>query len=605
MLTDASTRTGHVIVVGLDGVALRTVEQLHLAGVSVVVVEDGHIPAAAAAVDAWDIPRVFGSARLPQTLHSAGLAGAAAVVCVQDNDLHALETALLVRRLRPDVRLVVQMANPGVGRAVADLTGRGSVLDVAALSAPSVVEACLGRNQHPLTVEGTEFLAAELEVTQEGTLRTLFGDLAPIAVLPQSRDPEIVICPGRNQLVLPGDRVVAVGELPEVKERLGRESTPLDDVTRRLRRPSVGIARIARALLGETDRALRITLGLLVLLFLTSVCVLRFGYEKSDGSSMTLLDAMYFTVETIGTIGYGDFSFAEQADWLRAFAIGLMLCGAGLAAVSFALLTNMLVTRRIADALGRRNLGRLRGHIVIVGLGSVGIRVVEALHAQGKHVVVVDRDEDNRYLSQARVLGVPVVIADATQPTTLATVGLEGAAAVAVLTSDDLVNIETGLAVRNGLGEHWGEIPVVLRIFDTGLGETVESAFGFDHVRSTAALAAPWFVGAALGLDVLETFYVERTPFLFARLSVAASGGLNGLAMEELSARTRVVAISRAGHGAELEHPPRSGTRFRAGDRAYIVGPYEELLAVLHRDALSVGQLAATPPVERYSQPTG
>jgi Trk K+ transport system NAD-binding subunit len=213
---------------------------------------------------------------------------------------------------------------------------------------------------------------------------------------------------------------------------------------------------------------------------------------------------------------------------------------------------------------------------------------------------------------------VPIVIADATQPATLATVGLEGAAAFAVLTSDDLVNIETGLAVRNGLGNRWGDIPVVLRIFDTGLGETVEAAFGFDHVRSTAALAAPWFVGAALGLDVLETFYVDRTPFLFARLSVAASGGLNGLAMEDLSVRIRVIAISRAGNAgnaatATVEHPPRSGTRFRAGDRAYIVGPYEELLTVLHRNALSEGELPVAPPVEngnraanpRSSQPAG
>ncbi|HVE25290.1 MAG TPA: potassium channel family protein, partial [Sporichthya sp.] len=490
MLTDASSRTGHVIVVGLDGVALRTVEQLHLAGVPVVVVEDEHIPAAAAAVDAWEIPRIFGSAGLPQTLDSAGLAGAAAVVCVQENDLHALETALLVRRLRPDVRLVVQMANPGVGRAVADLTGRGSVLDVAAVSAPSVVEACLRSKQHRLAVEGTEFLAAELTVTDKGTLRTLFGDLAPVAVLPaggrhEPGEPDIVICPGRDHPVLPGDRVVAVAEVQEMHGRLGRGSTPIDGAARRLRRPSVNLARVARALIGETDRALRVTLALLVLLFVTSVCVLRLGYEKTDGTSMTLLDAMYFTVETIGTIGYGDFSFAQQEPWLRAYAIGLMLCGTGLAAVSFAMLTNMLVTRRIADALGRRNLGRLRGHMVIVGLGSVGIRVVEALHAQGRHVVVVDRDEDNRYLSQARALGVPIVIADATQPATLATVGLEGAAAVAVLTSDDLVNIETGLAVRNGLGDRWGDIPVVLRIFDTGLGETVEAAFGFDHVRST------------------------------------------------------------------------------------------------------------------------
>ena len=55
--------------------------------------------------------------------------------------------------------------------------------------------------------------------------------------------------------------------------------------------------------------------------------------------------------------------------------------------------------------------------------------------------------------------------------------------------------------------------------------------------------------------------------------------------MQELSARTRVIAILRAGTG-ELEHPPRSGTRFAAGDEAYLVGPYEELLAVLEHDAL-------------------
>jgi Trk K+ transport system NAD-binding subunit len=86
-------------------------------------------------------------------------------------------------------------------------------------------------------------------------------------------------------------------------------------------------------------------------------------------------------------------------------------------------------------------------------------------------------------------------------------------------------------------------------------------------------------------------------PFLMARLTVAADGGLDGLAMQELSARTRVVAINRAGSSAgQLEYPPRSGTRFEAGDRAYIVGPYEELLQVLRRDALSASQLPTPPP---------
>jgi Trk K+ transport system NAD-binding subunit len=595
MLTDCRAKSGHVIVCGLDGVALRTIEQLHLAGVSVVVIAEGSHTRGHQHLSRWGIPLVTGSSRTRETLVAAGLVGAVAVVCVQDDDLHTLETALLVLRVRPDVRLVVQLANAGVGRALSDLTGPGTVLDVASLSAPSVVEACLRRTEHRLEVEGTGFIAAELTVDQAGTLRQLFGDLAPIAVAPREGG-DLVICPGRDHPVAVGDRVAVVGTEADLAAGRGpRRAVVIDHpVEHRIRRAWGAVTRLARTLAGEADRSIGITLAVLVGVFGVSVTVLMAGYRKPDGRHMNVVDAVYFTVETIGTIGYGDFSFAAQSQWLRVFAIVLMILGATLATMLFALLTNLLISRRIAESLGRRNLGRMRGHVVVVGLGSIGVRVVEGLLAKGASVVVVERDEDNRYLAQARALGVPVVIADATQPATLRTVGLARAAAVAVLTSGDLVNIETGLAVRDQLGERWREVPVVLRVFDAALAETVETSLGFGFVRSASALAAPWFVGAALGLDVLGTFYVDRTPFLMARLSVAPDGGLHGLAMQELSARTRVVAISRAGSASgHLEYPPRSGTRFEAGDRAYIVGPYEELLQVLRRDALSASQLPA------------
>ncbi|HZE67060.1 MAG TPA: NAD-binding protein [Sporichthyaceae bacterium] len=599
MLTDCRAKTGHVIVCGLDGVALRTIEQLHLAGVSVVVVAEGSQTRGHQNLSRWGIPVITGSARVRETLAAAGLAGAVAVVCVQDNDLQTLETALLVLRLRPDVRLVVQLANVGVGRALSELTGPGTVLDVASLSAPSVVEACLRRTEHRLEVEGTSFIAAELTVDQDGSLRELFGDLAPIAVVGHGGG-DMVICPGRDHVVAAGDRVAVVGTEADLAAGRGpRRPVVVADRSRegRLRRAWGAVGRLARTLAGEADRSIGITLGVLAGVFGIAVIVLLIGYRKPDGRHMNLVDAIYFTVETIGTIGYGDFSFAAQAQWLRVFAIALMILGATLVTMLFALLTNLLISRRIAESLGRRNLGRMRGHVVVVGLGSVGMRVVEGLLAQSRTVVVLDRDEDNRYLAQARALGVPVVIADATQPATLHTVGLAKAAAVAVLTSDELINIETGLAMRDQLGERWREVPVVLRVFDAALAETVETSLGFRFVRSASALAAPWFVGAALGLDVLGTFYVDRMPFLMARLTVAADGGLDGLAMQELSARTRVVAINRAGSSAgQLEYPPRSGTRFEAGDRAYIVGPYEELLQVLRRDALSASQLPTPPP---------
>jgi Trk K+ transport system NAD-binding subunit len=179
------------------------------------------------------------------------------------------------------------------------------------------------------------------------------------------------------------------------------------------------------------------------------------------------------------------------------------------------------------------------------------------------------------------------MIADATQPEVLADARLSAASAVAVLTSDDLANLETGLAVRDQLGPRWATTPVVLRIFDQRLAHSVKDTFGFRNVRSTAALAAPWFVGAALGLDVLSTFYAGDELLLIARLTVTPGGGLEGLQMHELAGRTRVLALRRAADRTVLEHPPRRTTRFNQADEAYLIGPYDELLTVLRRDRLS------------------
>jgi Trk K+ transport system NAD-binding subunit len=338
------------------------------------------------------------------------------------------------------------------------------------------------------------------------------------------------------------------------------------------------------------DRRIAIALGALVAVLLTATLVLRFTYQYAGpGHRISLLDAVYFTVETVTTVGYGDYSFRGEPGWLVVFAILLMMSGALFVAVFFALVTNMLVSRSIEESLGRQKITVLRGHVLVIGLGTVGLRVVRQLRDAGREVVVVEMNEHNRHLGQLRALRVPVLIADATLPEVLASARLSSVSAVAVLTSDDLANLETGLAVRDQLGPRWPDVPVVLRIFDPQLAHSVQQTFGFRYVRSTAALAAPWFVGAALGLDVLSTFYAGDEPLLIARLTVTPGGGLHGLRMDELAARTRVLALRRAADRAVLEHPPRRSTRFDPADEAYLIGPYDELLTVLRRDRPSPG----------------
>ncbi len=61
--------------------------------------------------------------------------------------------------------------------------GPGAILDVADLAAPSVVEACLAHTVHPFEAAGIEFVVSGAEAPRDATLREIYGDLAPVAVI--------------------------------------------------------------------------------------------------------------------------------------------------------------------------------------------------------------------------------------------------------------------------------------------------------------------------------------------------------------------------------------------------------------------------------------
>jgi Trk K+ transport system NAD-binding subunit len=277
------------------------------------------------------------------------------------------------------------------------------------------------------------------------------------------------------------------------------------------------------------------------------------------------------------------------------WAILLMLSGISIFAILMAYVADFLISRRLNHSLGKRRARRMTDHVIVVGLGAFGLQVASRLIAAGKQVVVIERDERNRFLSEAAALDLPVIFGDATSVGTLEDARLRDAAAIAILTSDDMVNIETGIAVRDMLDDRWaaGSIPVVMRVFDQSLSRTIASRFGFQNIQSIEEITAPWFVAAALGLEVMGAFSVAGSSFTIGRLNIAAGGALDGVAMQGLSANTRVIALHRYTTG-ELEHPPRRGTQFSAGDTAYIIGPNDELIGVLRRatSGAAVGEQA-------------
>jgi Trk K+ transport system NAD-binding subunit len=573
--------SGHVIVCGTEGIAMRIVEQLVAAGERVIVLGEFVGRQQREVLAAWGVLEIPGTGDTAETLTRAGLGSALSIVCVTGSDVRNLELALLARDLRSDVRIVSQLGNRAIGGAVAAGNGPGAVLDIADLAAPAIVEVCLRRRVHSMQVNDVEFLTATLPVSRAGTLRDEFGDLAPVAVVRGTSDgsvTDVVACPGRDLPVRPGDQAAMLGTAADFAAR----SLRLDSD----RTPDAGSVGWRRTLLNrvggalrDVDRGLFVAVGILVSLVIISSLVLRMGYRRPG---MSELDALYFSVETVATVGYGDFTFVDQQGWLRLWAIFLMIAGITSTAVLMAFLADLLISRRLGHAAGRRRARSMSGHVVLVGLGSVGMRVAADLVASGTRVVVVERNESNRFLSAAAELGVPVVFGDSALRSTLEAARVQNSAAVAVITSDDMVNIETGLVVRDLLGSRWTGVPVVMRVFDRGLSGAAARRFGFQNVQPTEEIATPWFVGGALGLEVLGTFSVGPETFMLGSLAVEPGSRLSGMAMDELSTSTRVLAITRSSTGA-MEHPPRRGTRFEAGDLAYLVGPYEELLGVLDR----------------------
>jgi hypothetical protein len=183
---------------------------------------------------------------------------------------------------------------------------------------------------------------------------------------------------------------------------------------------------------------------------------------------------------------------------------------------------------------------------------------------------------------------VPVIFGDATLVQTLEAARVDRARAVAVLTRDDMINIETGIVLAELLGprvipkaNRRAEVSVVLRVYDRALGLAVAQRFGFENVRSSVALSAPWFIGAAIGVEVLGTFSIGQSSFMVGAMLVADGSELDGLEMGKLSSKTRVIAISR--EDAPVDLRPHHEGRLRGGDTVYLVGPYRELVATLRK----------------------
>lgn len=247
------------------------------------------------------------------------------------------------------------------------------------------------------------------------------------------------------------------------------------------------------------------------------------GIHPLGALYLTLLDLFAINDPAIGA------STARQVLQLLSGLMGLLLLPVLLAAVLEA-----LGTFRGAGSLRRPPRG-LGGHVVLLGVGKIGTRVLTRLRELNIPVVCVEAGPEARGLAVARRLRVPVVLGDVTQEGVLEAAKIHRAHALLAVTSSDTTNLEAALYARTLRPD----LRVVLRLYDddfaTAVYRTLRAAHpqALTRSRSVSHLAAPSFAGAMMGRQILGAIPVERRVLLFAALRVGECAQLTGRTVGE------------------------------------------------------------------------
>jgi Trk K+ transport system NAD-binding subunit len=216
-------------------------------------------------------------------------------------------------------------------------------------------------------------------------------------------------------------------------------------------------------------------------------------------------------------------------------------------------------TLRRQDAASALGNGRLGGHVVLFGVGTVGAEVMRRLVETGIRVTAIDRAPGAAAQALAEGLGVTLVRGDIQAAEVFAQLELDGARSFISCTSDDKTNLEVALTVHDVRPD----LRIVVRLNNDNLGRQLEARFPNWTVLGLPGLAAPAFVAAALSPQAQRCWRVQDELLALIELPVEEPRLLRELA--------DVTALYVRRESGEVEHWPPPPTPLQPGDELGVV----------------------------------
>ena len=323
----------------------------------------------------------------------------------------------------------------------------------------------------------------------------------------------------------------------------------------------------------EMDRRTKIIRLVALLSFIVAVGTI--GYHLLLGWDW--LDALYMTVITLTTVGYGE--VRQMGDDGHLFTILLIITGFGVVAYTATTLATMVVETQFQSMLWRRRMQKkinnLSDHYIICGYGRTGSAVCEALSGTGISFVVVEtRQEKAEMLNEHNFL---VISGDASSDDTLERAGITRAKGLVATLGGDAENVYLVLSARQ-LNPNL----TIVAWASSSEAEIKVRRAGADHVLSPYVMGGRRIASLLTTPHALEFFdhalFGKDQEIRLGEINIPAGSPLieNSLKGLGVDRDIGVIVIGVRRGGGKLQFNPSANTTFHEHDILIGIGSQEQ-----------------------------
>jgi voltage-gated potassium channel len=296
-------------------------------------------------------------------------------------------------------------------------------------------------------------------------------------------------------------------------------------------------------------------------------------------------DALYMTVITLATVGYGETHPLTSAG--RVFTLFLILSGVSIVAYAFSTLTSIIVEGQLSVVLKRRRMereiARLSGHYIVCGASHSARVIMDELEKTGRTFVVVEQDRET--VERLIADGIKVVEGDATEEETLKRAGVMKATGIFAVLSTDQYNAFLALTAK-GLNPNirvvstQRELTVRQQLLRSSADNVINPQY-IGGLRMVSEMVRPATVG------FLDAMMRERDSVVrFDEVAVPEGSPFVGRPVRDVKGAEGhaplLVAVLEQATG-KYDINPDSGRPIKAGDRLVMIGESAQLFELRKR----------------------